>query len=168
MTFLFLLPRRGVGSADPLCCNRQHRRPQHHVGTLKLKLILVRLVRTLRQIETCRLRGLRKQIPSRLIQYPTIKGEHLREAMAAPGHNGQPARPQIQPCRYKTGKTLGAGSYSVVKECVHIDTGRYYAAKVINKRMMAGREHMVGLRQREALGNILMLPCARCGMRSQC
>ncbi|KAL8870201.1 MAG: hypothetical protein Q9174_003702 [Haloplaca sp. 1 TL-2023] len=55
--------------------------------------------------------------------------------------NGQ-AKPQIQPCRYKTGKTLGAGSYSVVKECVHIDTGRYYAAKVINKRMMAGREHM--------------------------
>jgi serine/threonine protein kinase len=26
---------------------------------------------------------------------------------------------------------------------VHIDTGRYYAAKVINKRLMAGREHMV-------------------------
>lgn len=53
------------------------------------------------------------------------------------------AQPQVQPCRYKTGKTLGAGSYSVVKECVHIDTGRYYAAKVINKRLMAGREHMV-------------------------
>lgn len=53
----------------------------------------------------------------------------------------QPA--QVQPCRYKVGKTLGAGSYSVVKECVHIDTGRYYAAKVINKRLMAGREHMV-------------------------
>ena len=31
----------------------------------------------------------------------------------------------------------------MVKECVHIDTGRYYAAKVINKRLMAGREHMV-------------------------
>ena len=31
----------------------------------------------------------------------------------------------------------------MVKECVHIDTGRYYAAKVINKRMMSGREHMV-------------------------
>jgi calcium/calmodulin-dependent protein kinase I len=55
----------------------------------------------------------------------------------------QPPKPQVQPCRYKTGKTLGAGSYSVVKECVHIDTGRYYAAKVINKRLMAGREHMV-------------------------
>ncbi|KFH41857.1 Calcium/calmodulin-dependent protein kinase type I-like protein [Hapsidospora chrysogenum ATCC 11550] len=52
-------------------------------------------------------------------------------------------QPQVQPCRYKVGKTLGAGSYSVVKECVHIDTGRYYAAKVINKRLMAGREHMV-------------------------
>ncbi|KFY44730.1 hypothetical protein V495_03289 [Pseudogymnoascus sp. VKM F-4514 (FW-929)] len=51
--------------------------------------------------------------------------------------------PKVQPCHYKTGKTLGAGSYSVVKECVHIDTGRYYAAKVINKRLMAGREHMV-------------------------
>ena len=63
--------------------------------------------------------------------------------MAAPGQQ----KPQIQPCRYKTGKTLGAGSYSVVKECVHIDTGRYYAAKVINKRMMAGREHMVSRRE---------------------
>ena len=30
-----------------------------------------------------------------------------------------------------------------MKECVHIDTGRYFAAKVINKRLMAGREHMV-------------------------
>lgn len=53
------------------------------------------------------------------------------------------AQAQVQPCRYKTGKTLGAGSYSVVKECVHIETGRYYAAKVINKRLMQGREHMV-------------------------
>jgi len=60
-------------------------------------------------------------------------------------NNASPGRqnPQIQPCRYKVGKTLGAGSYSVVKECVHIDTGRYYAAKVINKKLMAGREHMV-------------------------
>jgi len=53
--------------------------------------------------------------------------------------DGQQGKPQVQACRYKT----GAGSYSVVKECVHIDTGRYYAAKVINKRLMAGREHMV-------------------------
>ena len=54
-----------------------------------------------------------------------------------------PHKPQVQPCRYKTGKQLGTGSYSTVRECVHIETGRYYAAKVINKRLMAGREHMV-------------------------
>ncbi|KAJ1325732.1 calcium/calmodulin-dependent protein kinase I [Microdochium nivale] len=59
----------------------------------------------------------------------------------ADGQNGSQA--QTQPCQYKVGKTLGAGSYSVVKECVHIETGRYYAAKVINKRLMLGREHMV-------------------------
>lgn len=88
--------------------------------------------------------------------------------MASPAQN--PA-PQIQPCRYKTGKTLGAGSYSVVKECVHIDTGRYYAAKVINKKMMAGREHMVcqkminmrgGSQQGRRLGDILSTePCIK-------
>ena len=64
-------------------------------------------------------------------------------AVATNGGAAERPQPQIQPCRYKVGKTLGAGSYSVVKECVHIDTGRYYAAKVINKRLMAGREHMV-------------------------
>ncbi|GAA5935891.1 hypothetical protein JCM1841_005831 [Sporobolomyces salmonicolor] len=47
------------------------------------------------------------------------------------------------PCQYKTGKTLGQGTYAVVKECVHIKTGKYYACKVINKRLMAGREHMI-------------------------
>lgn len=52
-------------------------------------------------------------------------------------------QPIIQPCPYKTGRVLGEGTYSVVKECVHIQTGRYYAAKVINKRLMVGREHMV-------------------------
>jgi calcium/calmodulin-dependent protein kinase I len=65
--------------------------------------------------------------------------------MASNGGSTTQTAAQVQPCRYKTGKTLGAGSYSVVKECVHIDTGRYYAAKVINKRLMAGREHMVSL-----------------------
>ncbi|KKA30989.1 hypothetical protein TD95_002945 [Thielaviopsis punctulata] len=55
----------------------------------------------------------------------------------------QQQKPYIQPCRYQVGKTLGAGSYSVVKECYHIDTGRCYAVKVINKRLMTGREHMV-------------------------
>ncbi|KAG8738523.1 hypothetical protein FRC11_001354, partial [Ceratobasidium sp. 423] len=44
---------------------------------------------------------------------------------------------------YRTGKTLGSGTYAVVKEAVHIKTGKYYACKVINKKLMEGREHMV-------------------------
>ncbi|KAG0145118.1 hypothetical protein CROQUDRAFT_659052 [Cronartium quercuum f. sp. fusiforme G11] len=51
--------------------------------------------------------------------------------------------PQTVPCQYKTGRTLGQGTYAVVKEAVHIHTGKYYACKVINKRLMEGREHMV-------------------------
>ncbi|CAH7687662.1 CAMK/CAMK1 protein kinase [Phakopsora pachyrhizi] len=51
--------------------------------------------------------------------------------------------PQTVPCQYKTGRTLGQGTYAVVKEAVHIKTGKYYACKVINKRLMEGREHMV-------------------------
>lgn len=48
------------------------------------------------------------------------------------------------PCsQYRTGKTLGSGTYAIVKEAVHIKTGTYYACKVINKKLMEGREHMV-------------------------
>lgn len=50
---------------------------------------------------------------------------------------------KVLPCKYKTGKVLGAGTYSRVMEAVHIETGNYYAAKVINKRLMAGKEHLV-------------------------
>jgi serine/threonine protein kinase len=45
--------------------------------------------------------------------------------------------------QYRTGKTLGSGTYAVVKEAVHIKTNKYYACKVINKKLMEGREHMV-------------------------
>jgi serine/threonine protein kinase len=85
--------------------------------------------------------------------------------MATNGGSGAQTPAQVQPCRYKTGKTLGAGSYSVVKECVHIDTGRYYAAKVINKRLMAGREHMVSYLSGDCAWT--RLTCARSGTRSQ-
>ncbi|KIJ26370.1 hypothetical protein M422DRAFT_62150 [Sphaerobolus stellatus SS14] len=53
-----------------------------------------------------------------------------------------PQTPTV-PCQYRTGKTLGSGTYAVVKEAVHIKTGEYYACKVINKKLMEGREHMV-------------------------
>ncbi|WFD02888.1 calcium/calmodulin-dependent protein kinase [Malassezia obtusa] len=52
-------------------------------------------------------------------------------------------RPATVPCAYKTGRTLGQGTYAVVKEAVHIETGKYYACKVISKSLMRGREHMV-------------------------
>lgn len=47
------------------------------------------------------------------------------------------------PCQYKTGKTLGQGTYAVVKEAQHIKTGQFFAVKIINKKLMEGREHMV-------------------------
>ncbi|KAH9974387.1 Pkinase-domain-containing protein [Lactifluus volemus] len=54
-----------------------------------------------------------------------------------------PSAPAIVPCQYRTGKTLGSGTYAIVKEAVHIKTGKYYACKVINKKLMEGREFMV-------------------------
>ena len=45
--------------------------------------------------------------------------------------------------QYRTGKTLGSVTYAIVKEAVHIKTGKYYACKVINKKLMEGREYMV-------------------------
>jgi len=54
-----------------------------------------------------------------------------------------PNAPTTVPCQYRTGKTLGSGTYAIVKEAVHIKTGKYYACKVINKKLMEGREFMV-------------------------
>lgn len=56
----------------------------------------------------------------------------------------------------------------MVKECVHIDTGRYYAAKVINKRLMAGREHMVGALRRILQWNRACSQSARSETRLRC
>ncbi|KAI0089645.1 kinase-like domain-containing protein [Irpex rosettiformis] len=52
-------------------------------------------------------------------------------------------QPATVPCQYRTGKTLGSGTYAIVKEAVQIKTGKYYACKVINKKLMEGREYMV-------------------------
>ena len=54
-------------------------------------------------------------------------------------HRAQPPHA----CQYRTGKTLGSGTYAIVKEAIHINTGKYYACKVINKKLMEGREYMV-------------------------
>ncbi|KAJ2959226.1 hypothetical protein NQZ79_g5339 [Umbelopsis isabellina] len=50
---------------------------------------------------------------------------------------------QTVPCKYKTGRVLGNGTYATVKEAMHVDTGKYYAVKIINKKLMEGREHMI-------------------------
>ncbi|KAJ3020537.1 hypothetical protein HKX48_000674 [Thoreauomyces humboldtii] len=49
----------------------------------------------------------------------------------------------LAPCEYKTGRTLGQGSYAIVKEAVKISTGEKFAVKVISKKLMHGREHMI-------------------------
>jgi len=49
----------------------------------------------------------------------------------------------LAPCEYKTGKILGQGSYAVVKEAIHVKTGKTYAVKVINKKLMRGKEFMI-------------------------
>ncbi|KAG0789409.1 hypothetical protein G6F16_007134 [Rhizopus arrhizus] len=51
--------------------------------------------------------------------------------------------PVTVPCKYKTGRVLGNGTYATVKEAMHIETGKYYAVKIINKKLMEGREHMI-------------------------
>lgn len=57
--------------------------------------------------------------------------------------NPVPERPPARDCMYILGRELGKGTYSVVRETVHTPTGKYYAAKVINKRLMRGREFLV-------------------------
>ena len=52
---------------------------------------------------------------------------------------GQP----LAACEYKTGKTLGQGSYATVKEAVKISTGEKFAVKMISKKLMKGKEHMI-------------------------
>ncbi|KAK7042197.1 calcium calmodulin dependent protein [Favolaschia claudopus] len=49
----------------------------------------------------------------------------------------------IRPCQYKTGKTLGSGTYAVVREATHIETEQKYACKIINKQFIEGREYLV-------------------------
>jgi calcium/calmodulin-dependent protein kinase I len=47
------------------------------------------------------------------------------------------------PCKYITGKVLGKGHFSVVKEVCHIETKQIYACKVISKKLMEKRAEMV-------------------------
>ncbi|KAJ7737303.1 hypothetical protein B0H16DRAFT_1466227 [Mycena metata] len=69
---------------------------------------------------------------------PTARPISIPKPLLAPA----PMPNTTVPCQYRTGKTLGSGTYAIVKEAIHIKTGKYYACKVINKKLMEGREHM--------------------------
>jgi serine/threonine protein kinase len=47
--------------------------------------------------------------------------------------------------QYRTGRMLGSGTYAIVREAIHIRTEEVYACKIINKKLMEGRENMVRL-----------------------
>ncbi|KAG1872899.1 kinase-like domain-containing protein [Suillus subalutaceus] len=70
------------------------------------------------------------------IPEPVIEGSYAQGAIMS-------SQSATVPCQYRTGRTLGSGTYAIVKEAIHIKTGKYYACKVINKKLMEGREHMV-------------------------
>ncbi|GES90731.1 putative calmodulin-dependent protein kinase type 1 [Rhizophagus clarus] len=46
-------------------------------------------------------------------------------------------------CKYKTGRILGEGTYSVVKASQHIETKKIFAIKIINKTSLEGRRDIV-------------------------
>ncbi|KAJ2080821.1 Calcium/calmodulin-dependent protein kinase type I [Coemansia sp. RSA 988] len=45
-------------------------------------------------------------------------------------------RLNVAPCKYKVGRLLGRGYYSMVKEMMHIESGQQYAGKIISKERM--------------------------------
>eukprot|EP00833_Pecoramyces_ruminatium_P004534 jgi/Orpsp1_1/1178566/evm.model.c7180000065881.1 len=44
---------------------------------------------------------------------------------------------------YNIGKTLGVGSFAIVKECVNKKTGESFAVKIIDKKHIEGQESMI-------------------------
>jgi len=49
----------------------------------------------------------------------------------------------MTPCKYRTGKMLGSGTYAIVREAIHIVTEQPFACKIINKKLIEGREYLV-------------------------
>lgn len=52
--------------------------------------------------------------------------------------NEQAYPPDLEAVYKVTSKTLGVGSFAVVKECVHRSTGESYALKIILKKAIEG------------------------------
>ena len=58
-------------------------------------------------------------------------------------HRMDPKERVLAPCEYKTGRTLGSGSYATVKEAVRVGSDERFAVKMISKKHMRGREDMI-------------------------
>ncbi|KAM3580002.1 hypothetical protein VKS41_007721 [Umbelopsis sp. WA50703] len=59
-------------------------------------------------------------------------------------NDDQPPYPPALEKTYRISKkVLGVGSFAVVKECFHKQTGQPYALKIILKKAIAGKEHML-------------------------
>ncbi|KAJ7813035.1 Pkinase-domain-containing protein [Mycena olivaceomarginata] len=44
---------------------------------------------------------------------------------------------------YFTGRLLGRGTYAIVREATHLETGEVHACKIINKKLVQGKEDLV-------------------------
>ncbi|KAJ2449421.1 Calcium/calmodulin-dependent protein kinase type I [Coemansia sp. RSA 2336] len=55
----------------------------------------------------------------------------------------QDSTSQSIPCKYKSGKLIGQGTYADVKEMEHIETGQYYAGKIIKRNRMGGDMRLI-------------------------
>ncbi|KAJ2867039.1 Calcium/calmodulin-dependent protein kinase type I [Coemansia aciculifera] len=66
--------------------------------------------------------------------YNIDNSTHVQQQQQQP----PPAEAQmaVMPCKYRTGRILGSGTYAVVREMVHITTGEHYAGKIISKQIM--------------------------------
>ncbi|KAF8497390.1 hypothetical protein F5888DRAFT_1634361 [Russula emetica] len=90
----------------------------------------------------------RKIVGSRRAVGPRLLGR----AKDAPAPANESLSPVTIPCqealilKRSTSAKLGkcwSSTYSVLKEALHIKTGKYYACKMINKKLVAGREFII-------------------------
>ncbi|KAJ1984410.1 Calcium/calmodulin-dependent protein kinase type I [Dimargaris verticillata] len=51
--------------------------------------------------------------------------------------------PPVTECPYRLGSVIGTGTYAMVREACHTHTGQTFAAKVINKHFVQGKEHLL-------------------------
>ncbi|KAJ7614023.1 kinase-like domain-containing protein, partial [Roridomyces roridus] len=51
--------------------------------------------------------------------------------------------PKMVPCQVRLGKARGKGTYAIVREAIHITTDERFTCKIINKKLIKGREYLI-------------------------